>query len=260
MELAGDPPGAVPTSGADRYATRPARARVRRREGCELLRRGGLVGEERNAKLMLTVSATRHLRDPMSVIVGGDSSGGKSYLLKQVTKTLPEDFYYTLQSVSDKALAYIGEDTLVNRFLQIYELGGMGKEGEQGLEMAKQLLTEGSIERQIAESTGKGVRGRKVKTNGPTGLWTTTTKKTIHAELKNRALGFDIDESPEQTARIIKARPHRKKKAQGGRRRLRAVQGVAPVACCPTKRRGCPLRGCRSRPHRPHGRPDAPLR
>src|SRR5829696_5966255 len=184
-------------------------------EGYELLRRGGLVGEERNAKLMLTVSATRHLRDPMSVIVGGDSSGGKSYLLKQITKTLPEDFYYTLQSVSDKALAYIGEDTLVNRFLQIYELGGMGKEGEQGLEMAKQLLTEGSIERQIAESTGKGVRGRKVKTNGPTGLWTTTTKKTIDAELKNRALGFDIDESPEQTARIIKARPHRKKKRKG---------------------------------------------
>jgi len=175
--------------------------------------RDGLVGEEVCAKIMQLVAVTRHKGQPMSAIVNGESSGGKSYLLKQTAKTLPDDALYVLQSVSDKALAYIGENTLTNKFLLIYELGGLGKEGESGIEMIKQLLTEGRIDRQIAEGTGKGVRGRRVYTEGPTGLWTTTTKNVVDAELQNRALTLAIDESPAQTERIIKSRKNRKKRA-----------------------------------------------
>jgi len=177
-----------------------------------LQQQDGLVGEETCAKIMQLVSVTLHRGRPMSVIVNGESSGGKSYLLKQTVKTLPEENVYTLQSISDKALAYTGETTLSNKFLLIYELGGLGKEGEQGIEMVKQLLTEGRIDRQIAEGTGKGVQGRRVYAEGPTGLWTTTTKNVIDGELQNRALSLTIDESPEQTARIIKARKDRKKR------------------------------------------------
>jgi hypothetical protein len=177
-----------------------------------LQQQDGLVGEEANSKIMQLASVTRHTGRLMSVIIGGESSGGKSYLLEENAKTLPEDAVYTLQSVSDKALAYIGENTLTNKFLMIYELGGLGKEGEQGLEMIKQLLTEGRIDRQIAEGTNKGVQGRRVYTEGPTGLWTTTTRAAIDRELQNRTLTLTIDESPEQTARIIKNRRKRGRK------------------------------------------------
>jgi hypothetical protein len=177
-----------------------------------LQQQDGLVGEERNAKIMQLVSATRYMGQPMSVIVNGESSGGKSFLLKETLKTLPEEATHVLQSVSDKALAYIGENTLTDKFLLIYELGGLGKEGEQGIEMVKQLLTEGRIDRQIAESTGDGVRGRRVYAEGPTGLWTTTTKNAVDGELQNRALTLTIDESPHQTELIIKGRRNRKKR------------------------------------------------
>jgi len=172
----------------------------------------GLIGEEACAKIMQLIAVTRYKGQPMSVIVNGESSGGKSFLLKETVKTLPEEAVHVLQSISDKALAYIGENTLTDKFLLIYELGGLGKEGEQGLEMVKQLLTEGRIDRQIAESTGKGVRGRRVYAEGPTGLWTTTTKNVVDAELQNRALTLTIDESPAQTERIIKGRKSRKKR------------------------------------------------
>ena len=136
-----------------------------------IMQDGGLVGEERNAKLLTLVAVTMYLDRPMSVLIGGDSSGGKSYLLKQLIKTLPESMVVQLQSVSNMGLAYMGRDALKRNFLALYELGGLGREGSEAIEQLKQLLTEGCIKRQIAESTNNGVGGRTVELDGPTGVW-----------------------------------------------------------------------------------------
>jgi hypothetical protein len=140
----------------------------------ETMKADGLVGEETNAKLLALIAATRHISKPMSVMVDGPSSGGKSELIKRITKLLPPHFIRELQSMSERALAYVGD--MRNQILVVYELGGLGNEGKESLEMMKQLLTEGCIKRQIAESTLQGVRGRLIEVEGPTGLWTTTTK------------------------------------------------------------------------------------
>jgi hypothetical protein len=174
---------------------------------------GGLVGEERNAKLLTLVAVTMYLDRPMSVLIGGDSSGGKSYLLKQVIKTLPESMIVQLQSVSNMGLAYMGRDALKRKFLALYELGGLGREGSEAIEQLKQLLTEGCIKRQIAESTNNGVGGRTVELDGPTGVWSTSTEMRIDKELGNRLFRISVDESPEQTRRIIKSRKLRNENA-----------------------------------------------
>lgn len=179
----------------------------------ETMKDGGLVGEERNAKLLTLVAVTMYLGRPMSVLIGGESSGGKSYLLKQLIKTLPESMVVELQSVSNMGLTYMGKDALKRKFLALYELGGLGKEGSEAIEQLKQLLTEGCIKRQIAESTNRGVGGRTVELDGPTGVWSTSTEMRIDKELGNRLFRVSIDESPEQTRRIIKARGLRNKGA-----------------------------------------------
>jgi hypothetical protein len=175
----------------------------------EIMRDGGLVGEERNAKLLTLVAVTIYLGRPMSVLIGGESSGGKSYLLKQLIKTLPESMVVELQSVSNMGLAYMGQDALKRKFLVLYELGGLGKEGSEAIEQLKQLLTEGKIKRQIAESTNRGVGGQTVELDGPTGVWSTSTEMRIDKELANCLFRINIDESPEQTRRVIKARNRR---------------------------------------------------
>jgi DNA replicative helicase MCM subunit Mcm2 (Cdc46/Mcm family) len=81
----------------------------------------------------------------MSLLINGDSSGGKSYLLKQLIKTLPPEMVVELQSVSNMGLAYMRRYALTNRFLALYELGGLGKEGSEAIEQLKQGLTEGRI-------------------------------------------------------------------------------------------------------------------
>jgi hypothetical protein len=133
----------------------------------------GLIGERTNAHI-LTLAATSLLAgEPISAIVKGTSSVGKSEIIKRVVKTLPESMVMELQSMSDKALAYMGKDQLKHKVLVVYELGGVGKPGSDSLEMLKQIMSEGRTRRQIAESTPQGVRGRTIEVDGPTALWTT---------------------------------------------------------------------------------------
>jgi hypothetical protein len=168
-----------------------------------LLKGDGLVGEKTNAAI-LTLAAVSLLRgEPISAIVKGMSSVGKSEVIKRVVKALPKDMVTELQSVSDKALAYMGKDALKHKVLVIYELGGIGRPGSDALEMVKQGMSEGCIRRQIAESTNKGVRPKLVEVDGPMNVWTTTTRVKTDYELNNRVFELTPDDSREQTQQII---------------------------------------------------------
>jgi hypothetical protein len=170
----------------------------------ETIKADGLIGEATNAKL-LTLGAVSLLRsEPISAIIKGTSSVGKSEVIKRVTKALPAEMIVERQSMSERALAYMGKDGLKNKILVVYELGGLGTEGKESLEMAKQILSEGCLKRQIAEGTNKGVHGKLVEVDGPTALWTTTTRVKTDYELSNRVFELTPDDSRPQTRSIIK--------------------------------------------------------
>jgi hypothetical protein len=171
----------------------------------ETIKADGLIGEMTNAKL-LTLGAVSLLRgEPISAIIKGTSSVGKSEVIKRVTEALPAEMIVERQSMSERALAYMGKDGLKNKILVVYELGGLGAEGKESLEMAKQILSEGCLKRQIAEGTNKGVHGKLVEVDGPTALWTTTTRvKTDYELLGNRVFELTPDDSRPQTRSIIK--------------------------------------------------------
>ncbi len=170
----------------------------------ETIKADGLIGEATNAKL-LTLGAVSLLRgEPISAIIKGTSSVGKSEVIKRVIKALPAEMIVERQSMSERALAYMGKDGLKNKILIVYELGGLGAEGKESLEMAKQILSEGCLKRQIAEGTSKGVHGKLVEVDGPTALWTTTTRVRTDYELSNRVFELTPDDSRPQTRSIIK--------------------------------------------------------
>ena len=94
-------------------------------EVAEAVFQGGLVGEDRAAKLIYLALTTRLLSKPVSVKVTGPSSAGKSYVTSKVLQLFPEDAYYELSSMSEKALVY-SEEPLQHRFLR---KRGAGLEG-----------------------------------------------------------------------------------------------------------------------------------
>jgi len=139
---------------------------------------------------------------PVSVIVKGPSSGGKSYLVEQVVRYFPESAYLPLTSMSDKALIYM-DDPLEHRFLVLYEAAGMA--GETVQYIVRSLLSEGEINYKTVMSGADGPVPFTLHKDGPTGLVMTTTQVKVHPENETRLLSLAVLDTPDQTAAILRA-------------------------------------------------------
>jgi len=165
-------------------------------EGC------GLSGETRNAKILYLALTSRWLPRPVSIVVKGPSSAGKSFLVQQTLRFFPESAYYALSAMSDKVLAY-SDEPVSQRFLVIYEAAGMT--GEMVTYLIRSLISEGRIRYETLESTKEGIRPRLIERKGPTGLITTTTRLNLHPENETRMLSLSVTDSQMQTRNVFLA-------------------------------------------------------
>ena len=95
------------------------------------LERGGLVGEQRAAKLVYLVLSSRLLQKPICSSIKGPSSAGKNYVASHVLRLFPATAYYRMTSMSPRLLAY-SEEPLVHRILVLEEAAGLGAAGPVG--------------------------------------------------------------------------------------------------------------------------------
>jgi hypothetical protein len=162
----------------------------------------GLVGEDKNAKVLYLALTTRLFDRPVSVVVKGVSSGGKSFTLEMVLRFLPSHAYWSRTAMSERALAYSDED-FRHRFVVIYEAAGMSS--DFGSYLIRSLLSEGRIDYEFPEKTKDGMRPRVIRKEGPAGLLVTTTATRLHPENETRLLSLNVKDTPEQTAAVMRA-------------------------------------------------------
>jgi hypothetical protein len=162
----------------------------------------GLVGERRAAKLIYLALTSRLLDKPVSVVLKGPSSGGKSFVVESTLKFLPSKAFYSLTAMSDRALAYSSEP-LRHRHLVIYEAAGMASDFATYL--IRSLLSEGRLRYETVEKTKDGLVPRLIEREGPTGLIVTTTGLRLHPENETRMLSLTITDTQNQTAAIFRA-------------------------------------------------------
>lgn len=166
------------------------------------IRRRGLVGEERSARITYLVTTTRVLDRPTSEVVKGVSSAGKSFVVEETLKFFPESAYYALSGMSEHALAY-GTEPLSHRVLVLYEAAGMG--GDFATYLLRSLLSEGRVRYETVVKTSEGMEPRLIEREGPTGLIVTTTALSLHPENETRMLTVPISDTAEQTAAVLRA-------------------------------------------------------
>jgi hypothetical protein len=165
------------------------------------LRRAGVVGEKRSAKILFLVLTTRLFPRPASVVVKGPSSGGKSYLVDSVLRFFPPSAFHELTGMSEHALAYSTEP-LRHRHLVLYEAAATGN-AEFADYLMRSLLSEGRIRYETVEKTAGGLQARVVEREGPTGLVITTTQVALHSENETRMLSLTVSDTREQTRRVL---------------------------------------------------------
>jgi hypothetical protein len=165
-----------------------------------LLPEVGLVGEDENALLIYLAATSRLLDNPVSVAVKGPSAGGKSWTVERVLQFLPDEAYYALSAMSERALVY-SKEPLSHRMLVIYEAAGMT--GEWASYLIRSLLSEGCVRYETVESTSKGLTPKLIERTGPTGLIVTTTQVQLHPENETRLLSLTVKDTPAQTRDVL---------------------------------------------------------
>ena len=167
----------------------------------ERLRDCGFVGDTGHGELIYLALNTRFFERLCSVVIKGNSSGGKSYLVNTVLKFVPASAYEDLSGMSEKALIY-WDAYLRHKHLVIQERAGLG--GDRGHPFLRMLLSEGRLCYVVTERDGNGPYGtREITKEGPTGLLTTTTQTMMNSEDESRLLSVQIDESQEQLRRVL---------------------------------------------------------
>ena len=166
----------------------------------------GLVGEDRNAKLLYLAIVSRLLDTPISVVVKGPSSAGKSFAVETVLKAFPETAFYALSSMSPRALAY-SQEPLHHRMLVVYEASGLA--ADTGAYLLRTLLSENCIRHETVEKTRNGLQPRLIQREGPTGLITTTTWAALHPEIETRMLSLTVRDDKAHTKAIIRSLANR---------------------------------------------------
>jgi len=107
---------------------------------CREVGRLGVVGEKRNRLVLILAGIARTLRKPPSVLIKGETSCGKTTLVKMVLKLFPRRYVMERVGLSKKALAH-GKGSFANKILFIHEYR-CGKDAQLLLRL---LQSEGSL-------------------------------------------------------------------------------------------------------------------
>ncbi len=160
----------------------------------------GMVGEETNKLVGYLGAVSRHLSDPLAVLVQSSSAAGKSSLMDAVLSFVPEEQRVQYSAMTGRSLFYMGEQDLKHKVLAVAE-----EEGAKDASYALKLLQ--SEHKLSIASTGKDpVSGKLItheyKVEGPVMIFLTTTEMEIDEELLNRCIVLTVNEDREQTQAI----------------------------------------------------------
>jgi hypothetical protein len=166
----------------------------------------GVVAEEANALILYLALFSQVTGSPISIVLKGDSAGGKSFLVQQIVSLCPEGCHIPFTSMSERALIYDNR-SYSHQTIIIFEVHGQG--GEFANYIARSLASEGCIRHQTVEKTPHGLVPREIVKQGPTNFVTTTTLPEMHPENETRIWTLLVDDSALTTKGVLEIQAKR---------------------------------------------------
>ena len=167
----------------------------------KLLGQTGIVGQERPRLFLLLIALSHKMASPLHALIQGSSGSGKTRLLRQISDCMPQEKVTRLTRVSDKVLYNYPETYFVNRLLCLEDIDGLSEEAEFAF---RELQSNGELTSatSIKLEDGRITSGQKT-VRGPIGSLACTTRGEVYEDNMSRVFLVAVDESAEQTARIL---------------------------------------------------------
>jgi len=169
----------------------------------ELIGKSGVVGEEKNRLFLFGIASTYKMESTLHALIQGTSGSGKTHLLATIMDFMPPEDTINLTRVTESSFYNYGEYELSNKLIGMEDFDGLEEKAELAF---RELMSKGMIS---SSTSGKnehtGQIAAYIKTvYGPIASLSATTKGEIYEDNMSRCFLISVDESQEQTQRIIK--------------------------------------------------------
>jgi hypothetical protein len=170
----------------------------------------GVSGEARIIRATYLTVVSQVLPEPVSLVVKGTSAGGKSYSTKTTLRLFPESDMYAVTAGSQRSLIYTSEE-FDHRTIVMFEATALRevaekRDGDMTAMIVRTLMSEGRLVYDVTEKDETGrMTARRITKLGPTNLIITTTADNLHQENETRLLSLSVDESEDQTRRVMRS-------------------------------------------------------
>jgi DNA primase/predicted transcriptional regulator len=167
----------------------------------ELLGKTGIVGEERNRIFLMLIAISYKMKDPLHSLIQGSSGSGKTKIVRQVSDCIPQESVTRFTRISDKALYNYPKNYFTNRLLIIEDVDGLSEDAEMAF---RELQSSGELRSSVSIKLENGsITGGEKVVSGPIASMSCTTKGEVYEDNMSRVFLIAVDESIEQTKRII---------------------------------------------------------
>ncbi|MCX6232931.1 MAG: hypothetical protein NTZ33_15485 [Bacteroidetes bacterium] len=167
----------------------------------KLIEQAGVVGEENTRKLLFINASTYKMANPLHTLIQGTSGSGKSHLINTIGQCVPPEDLLIMTRVTSKSFYHYSKEELIDKLLLIQDFDGLNEEARYAF---RELQSSGMLS---SSTTYKDRNGninsmvKVVKSNFASLI--ATTQAEIYYDSMSRSVVIGVDESEEQTCRII---------------------------------------------------------
>lgn len=166
-----------------------------------LLEQSGIIGEEDNRMMLFVIASTYKMPNLLHCLIQGTSGEGKSHLLNSIAQCMPQEDVMNTTRITKKSLYHYQDKELTNKLILIQDFDGLDEEAQfafREMQSAK-FLTSSTI----TKDPFGNVRGKLKQVNAHFASLTATTKAEVYYDNMSRSVVIGVDESLEQTLRIV---------------------------------------------------------
>lgn len=176
----------------------------------DLVGQAGVVGEETNRIFLFGIASSYKMPETLHALIQGSSGSGKTHLLAKVSNFIPKEGKKAFTRVTEGSLYNYGLYDLSHQLICIEDLDGMKEEAQLAF---RELQSKGVIVSSTSSKDENGnVNAYERIVYGPIASMACTTKGEIYEDNMSRCFLIAVDESQEQTVKIIQ---YQNKKSAG---------------------------------------------
>ena len=167
----------------------------------KLIGKAGIIGEEESRIFLFVIASSYKMEDTLHALVQGSSGSGKTHLITKLASMMPEEDVIGLTRITDSSLYNYGEYELQNKLIVLEDLDGLK---EDAFLAFRELQSRGLLSSSTSVKDDSGNIRSQIRTvRGPITTLSATTKGEIYEDNMSRCFLLAVNESSEQTQRII---------------------------------------------------------